>query len=101
MRFLSDHGLMYLAFAVLDLAVAMPSLIQQIQHFRVSLLKLTQDAYISDSPKFPHRTGKINHLNKFDATFFGFNFEKAESMDPQGRISLEKAYEAIVDAGME
>ncbi len=96
MRLFSDLGLMDLAFVVPDLAVAISDSADL-----VSLHKLTQNACISDSPNYPHRSGKINHLNKFDATFFGINFERAESMDSQGRIALEKSYEAIIDAGME
>ncbi|KAF9819194.1 hypothetical protein SFRURICE_010532, partial [Spodoptera frugiperda] len=50
--------------------------------------------------KIPHRTGKINHLNKFDASFFGVHYEQAHTMDPMCRMLLEKSYEAIIDAGM-
>ncbi len=44
--------------------------------------------------------GKLNQLNKFDASFFGISHEKVEAMDPEGRILFEKTYEAVVDAGM-
>ncbi len=44
--------------------------------------------------------GKLTEINKFDATFFGVPWDKAESMDPQGRLLMEKTYEAIVDAGI-
>jgi fatty acid synthase, animal type len=46
------------------------------------------------------RTGKIRNLEKFDASFFSIRSRFAESMDPQGRILLENAYEAILDAGV-
>ncbi|CAH1641071.1 unnamed protein product [Spodoptera littoralis] len=49
-------------------------------------------------PEIPHRTGKINNLNKFDASFFGVHYEQAHTMDPMCRIMLEKAYEAVIDA---
>ncbi|XP_052751981.1 fatty acid synthase-like isoform X2 [Galleria mellonella] len=49
--------------------------------------------------EIPHRTGKIDDLNKFDASFFGVNYKQAHSMDPMSRIIMEKAYEAIFDAG--
>ena len=48
----------------------------------------------------PKRSGKINHLEKFDATFFGIPNKQAQTMDPQGRLTLEHAYEAVLDAGI-
>ncbi|XP_063987869.1 fatty acid synthase-like [Diachasmimorpha longicaudata] len=48
----------------------------------------------------PHYTGKVNNAEKFDATFFDCDFKQAHTMDPQGRMLLEHAYEAIVDAGV-
>ncbi|KAK6640571.1 hypothetical protein RUM44_012267 [Polyplax serrata] len=53
-----------------------------------------------DHPEIPQRTGKINHLTKFDASFFGFHYKQAHTMDPMGRLLLERAYEAIIDAGV-
>ncbi|XP_022835186.1 fatty acid synthase-like isoform X1 [Spodoptera litura] len=51
-------------------------------------------------PEIPQRTGKINNLNKFDASFFGVHYKQAHTMDPMCRILLEKAYEAVIDAGV-
>ncbi|XP_046964245.1 fatty acid synthase-like [Vanessa cardui] len=51
-------------------------------------------------PEIPQRTGKINNINKFDASFFGVHFKQAHTMDPMCRILLEKTYEAIFDAGL-
>ncbi|XP_068623798.1 fatty acid synthase-like [Battus philenor] len=51
-------------------------------------------------PEIPQRTGKINNINKFDASFFGVHFKQAHTMDPMCRILLEKAYEAVIDAGL-
>ena len=53
----------------------------------------------TDHPEIPPRTGKLHNIDKFDASFFGIHNKQAQSMDPQCRIMLEKAYEAIVDAG--
>lgn len=47
----------------------------------------------------PHRSGKIDGLDKFDAQFFGVHGKQADSMDPQIRQLLELTYEAIFDAG--
>ncbi|GAB0094756.1 Fatty acid synthase [Sergentomyia squamirostris] len=48
----------------------------------------------------PKRFGKINHLEKFDATFFGVHYKQAHTMDPQSRLLVERAYEAVIDAGI-
>jgi fatty acid synthase len=55
----------------------------------------------TDHHEVPKRTGKINNIDKFDATFFGIHNREAQSMDPQCRMLLEKTYEAIVDAGQQ
>jgi fatty acid synthase, animal type len=52
------------------------------------------------SPEVPKRTGKINNLNKFDASFFSIHNRLANATDPQARILLEHSYEAILDAGI-
>ncbi|XP_050353261.1 fatty acid synthase-like [Nymphalis io] len=51
-------------------------------------------------PEIPQRTGKINNITKFDASFFGVHYKEAHTMDPMSRIILEKTYEAIIDAGL-
>lgn len=48
----------------------------------------------------PRRSGKLKDLSKFDATFFGVHAKQAHTMDPQLRLLLEVAYEAIVDGGI-
>ncbi|XP_075147103.1 fatty acid synthase 3 [Haematobia irritans] len=52
------------------------------------------------SPEIPKRGGKIYNLEKFDATFFGVHFKQAHTLDPQTRIMMETAYEAVIDAGI-
>ncbi|XP_070493817.1 fatty acid synthase-like [Chironomus tepperi] len=48
----------------------------------------------------PRRMGKTLDIEKFDASFFGVNYRHARTMDPQGRIILEHAFESILDAGI-
>lgn len=52
------------------------------------------------NPEIPKRMGKVSALEKFDATFFGVHFKQAHTMDPQCRMLLEHAYEAVLDAGI-
>ncbi|XP_046964151.1 fatty acid synthase-like [Vanessa cardui] len=51
-------------------------------------------------PEIPQRTGKINHIEKFDASFFGVHFKETHTIDPMCRTLMEKTYEAIIDAGL-
>ncbi|CAL8305722.1 unnamed protein product [Boreogadus saida] len=47
----------------------------------------------------PRRNGKLKDISRFDAAFFGVHPKQAHTMDPQLRLMLEVAYEAIVDGG--
>ncbi|XP_055593802.1 fatty acid synthase-like [Uranotaenia lowii] len=51
-------------------------------------------------PDMPRRTGKISKLNKFDGEFFGFDRRRRDTMDPQQRMLIEHAYEAVLDSGI-
>ncbi|CAG2170884.1 unnamed protein product, partial [Oppiella nova] len=44
------------------------------------------------------RMGRIESYDRFDANFFGITTEVAEDLDPQIRMLLEVAYEAIMDS---
>uniref|UniRef100_A0A3B4B6A9 Fatty acid synthase n=1 Tax=Periophthalmus magnuspinnatus TaxID=409849 RepID=A0A3B4B6A9_9GOBI len=46
----------------------------------------------------PRRNGKLKDISHFDAVFFGVHSKQANTMDPQLRLMLEVAYEAIIDA---
>ncbi|KAG7203850.1 hypothetical protein KM043_017904 [Ampulex compressa] len=67
---------------------------------KAELLALNNERWSTDYKQLPRRSGKISNLSKFDASFFGIHPKQTESMDPMGRILMEHAYEAIVDAGI-
>lgn len=50
--------------------------------------------------EIPKRIGKVSDLDKFDHTFFGITYKQAHTMDPQSRLLVEHAYEAVMDAGV-
>jgi len=43
--------------------------------------------------------GLMNGVDRFDALFFGISPREAETMDPQQRLFMEVAYEAMQDSG--
>ncbi|KAH9376322.1 hypothetical protein HPB48_018773 [Haemaphysalis longicornis] len=43
--------------------------------------------------------GNLRDLSRFDAQFFGVHTRQAHTLDPQQRLLMERAYEAIFDAG--
>lgn len=45
------------------------------------------------------RAGFLEHIDRFDAEFFGISPREAELMDPQQRVLLELAWDAMQDAG--
>ena len=48
---------------------------------------------------FKYRAGFIDGIDKFDSLFFNISPREAETLDPQERIFLEVAWEALEDAG--
>jgi len=52
-----------------------------------------------ENPKYVKAKGWLEDSDQFDAPFFGLNPREAEIMDPQQRIFLECAWEALENAG--
>jgi amino acid adenylation domain-containing protein len=54
---------------------------------------------LKNNPDYVKARGTINNPDQFDAAFFGINNKQAELMDPQQRIFLEVAWEALELSG--
>ncbi|MES1244336.1 MAG: polyketide synthase, partial [Acidobacteriota bacterium] len=50
-------------------------------------------------PAYVRSRGLIDGPDRFDAAFFGFNPREADVMDPQHRLLLETAWQALESAG--
>ena len=63
------------------------------------------EEYFNPNPGTPGKTcsrwgGFMDHIDCFDQEFFGISPREASHMDPQQRIFLEVAWEALEDAGI-
>ena len=54
---------------------------------------------IKNDPDYVRARGVIDGAGEFDAAFFGINTKQAELMDPQQRIFLQTAWEALESSG--
>lgn len=64
------------------------------------MVTVTEKRWPNYHAEIPSRMGVLDEIEKFDATFFGVPFKQTNSMDPQCRLLIETAYEAILDAGI-
>src|SRR5215216_5677674 len=52
-----------------------------------------------NDPNYVKAASILDEIEYFDASFFGFSPREAEVMDPQHRLFLECAWEALEDSG--
>ena len=57
------------------------------------------DQTLLSNPNYVKANAVLPNIEKFDASFFGYSTKEAEIMDPQQRIFLECAWEALESAG--
>ena len=57
------------------------------------------DKNLLKNPNYVKATAVLEDIESFDASFFGYSPREAEIMDPQSRIFLESAWEALENAG--
>jgi fatty acid synthase len=65
----------------------------------VDMVQVDNERWPHQLFSIPERYGQMPDVDKLDADLFGIHPKQANSMEPQLRILLEVAYEAILDAG--
>ncbi len=67
--------------------------------FKDDELDASVDSELRKQPEYIKARGIIEGAEKFDAAFFGFSPREAELMDPQQRVMLEVAWQALENSG--
>ncbi|GHO78309.1 hypothetical protein KSD_60800 [Ktedonobacter sp. SOSP1-85] len=74
--------------------------VESISFFTAEELKSAGiDAQTLQSPQYVKANAFIDDIDLFDASFFGYSPREAETIDPQQRLFLECAWEALEHAG--
>lgn len=63
------------------------------------LIRAGEPASVLDDPHYVRARSRLRDVEWFDAEFFGFSSREAEIMDPQHRLFLESAWNALENAG--
>src|SRR6185503_3504447 len=74
---------------------------ESISHFDPSDLEASvlEEPSARDDPRYVPARGILDGIELFDAEFFGINPKEAQTLDPQQRLFLEAAWEALERAG--
>ena len=73
---------------------------ESLRHFtRAELVRYGVPEHELDDPHYVPTRGMVSHVTDFDAAFFGINAHEAQLIDPQQRLFLETAWEALEHAG--
>lgn len=72
---------------------------ESITFFDVDQIDPSVDADLRTDPNYVRAKGVVDGAEGFDATFFGISPRQAEIMDPQARLLLELAQEALENSG--
>jgi len=72
--------------------------VEAISHFAVEELEVPRARELSERPNYVRSRSILDHVDMFDAEFFGIYPREAELMDPQHRLFLECCWEALEDA---
>ncbi|TCP54572.1 amino acid adenylation domain-containing protein [Tumebacillus sp. BK434] len=74
--------------------------VESITHFtEEELIAEGHDPQMLQAPNYVKAAAVLENIEWFDADFFGINPREAEIMDPQHRIFLETAWQALESAG--
>jgi len=72
---------------------------ESVSFFAANELDPSVSLDLRTDPQYVPARGIIQEAETFDAAFFGISPREAEIMDPQARVFLELAYEALENAG--
>ncbi|HTJ67162.1 MAG TPA: aminotransferase class I/II-fold pyridoxal phosphate-dependent enzyme [Actinospica sp.] len=67
---------------------------------RDAITEVPADRWDARRVDAPGHGGFLDHVDRFDAGFFGISAREADRMDPQQRILLEVAWQTFEDAGI-
>jgi len=74
--------------------------VESITTFNDEQLRLAgEEAELLANPNYVRARSILEGVDQFDASFFGFNPREAEMLDPQQRLMLQCAWEALENAG--
>ncbi|GAC1539614.1 MAG: hypothetical protein NVS2B17_15040 [Candidatus Velthaea sp.] len=73
--------------------------VESIRHFAADEMEDVFDAAVRARPEYVRSRAILDEVDLFDAGFFGIHRRDAELIDPQQRIFLECAWQALEDAG--